>query len=166
MHRERVAQAFLSYGDRVLRASFHVTGCRSEAEDCTQEAFLRLLSQPNAMEDAHIMPWLLRTVINLSKDYLRSARVRRRVSMEEIRSMTVASPLTTTEETALYAVLQLPEVYRMPLYLHLVEGYTLREVADILHLNMNTVSGRIRRARQKLQNNLEPPSIIRRKDQV
>lgn len=166
MHKERVAQAFLSYGDRVLRASFHVTGCRSEAEDCTQEVFLRLLGQPNTMEDAHIMPWLLRTVINLSKDYLRSARVRRRVSMEEIRSMTAASPLTTSEETALYAVLQLPEAYRMPLYLHLVEGYTLREVADILRLNVNTVSGRIRRARQKLQNELDPPNTLRRKEQV
>lgn len=164
MQNERVAQAFRCHADRVLRASFHITGCRGEAEDCTQEAFLRLLAQPDAMEDAHILPWLMRTVINLSKDYIRSARRRRCAPLEEIRHMTAASPLTVAEETALYAVMQLPERYRMPLYLHLVEGYNMEEVAKILKMNTNTVSSRIRRARQKLQKELEPPNTIRRKE--
>lgn len=163
LQKDRAAQAFCTYADRVLRASFHITGSRSEAEDCTQEAFLRLLAQSDTMEDAHILPWLLRTVINLSKDYIRSARHRRRVPIEEIRRMTTASPLTTSEETALYAVMQLPEKYRLPLYLHLAEGYTMEEVASILKMNTNTVSTRIRRARQKLQKEMDPPNTIRRK---
>lgn len=154
MQKERVADAFCTYGDRILRAAFHLTGSRSEAEDCTQEAFMRLLSQPDTMEQGHIYPWLMRTVINLSKDYLRSIWFRKRVSMREIHNMTVSAPMTAEEETALYAVLQLPEKYRIPLYLHLVEGYSFAEISKILRVNVNTISSRVRRARQKLQSQL------------
>ena len=68
--------------------------------------------------------------------------------------MTVSAPMTAEEETALYAVLQLPEKYRIPLYLHLVEGYSFAEISKILRVNANTISSRVRRARQKLQSQL------------
>ncbi len=112
---------------------------------------MRLLSQPDAMEQGHIYPWLMRTAINLSKDYLRSVWFRKQVSLREIHNMTTSVPMTSEEETALYAVLQLPEKYRMPLYLHLVEGYSFPEISKILRLNVNTIASRVRRAKQKLQ---------------
>ncbi len=166
MQKERAAEAFRSYVDNVLRASFHLTKNRTEAEDCTQEAFFRLLAQPDSMQDSHIKPWLLRTVINLSKNYLRSARHRRTISVSEIEQLAVSTPLTAAEERAFGAVMKLPELYRIPLYLHLVEGYSLAETADILKMNVNTVSARVRRARQKLAKLLDPPMTLHRKDEI
>lgn len=50
--------------------------------------------------------------------------------------------------TALFA---LPEKYRVPLVLNLLEGYTLREIAAMLSLPVGTVKTRIARAKQKLE---------------
>ena len=166
MQKERVAEAFRNYVDNVLRASFHLTKSRTEAEDCTQEAFFRLLAQPDSMQDSHIKPWLLRTVINLSKNYLRSARHRRTVSVSEVEQLAVITSLIPEEERAFGAVMKLPEIYRVPLYLHFVEGYSVAETADILKMNVNTVNSRIRRARQKLAKQLDPPMILHRKDEI
>ena len=45
----------------------------------------------------------------------------------------------------------LPEKYRVPLVLNLLEGYTLREIAAMLSLPVGTVKTRIARAKQKLE---------------
>lgn len=45
----------------------------------------------------------------------------------------------------------LPEKYRVPLVLNLLEGYTLREIATMLSLPVGTVKTRIARAKQKLE---------------
>ncbi len=153
LQKKRVSDAFVQYGDRILRVVFHLTGTQCEAEDCTQEAFMRLLLQPDSMENDHIYPWLVRTALNIAKDLHRSIARHPTVSLDEIRNM-AEKPLQRHEESALYAVMQLPEKYRVPLYLHLVEGYSIVEVAQILAINLNTVSSRIRRAKHKLRQQL------------
>lgn len=49
------------------------------------------------------------------------------------------------------ALFNLPEKYRIPLTLHLLEGYTLQEVAGLLSLPLGTVKTRVARAKQKLE---------------
>ena len=49
------------------------------------------------------------------------------------------------------ALLHLPEKYRLPLVLHALEGYSLAEVAQIIHLPVNTVKTRISRARKQMR---------------
>ena len=49
------------------------------------------------------------------------------------------------------ALLKLPEKYRLPLMLFAVEGYSVRETAEILHLNESTVRTRIARARDLIR---------------
>lgn len=162
MQKERVAAAFTEYGDSILRVVFHLTGTQYEAEDCTQEAFMRLLQQPDSMESAHIYPWLVRTALNLAKDIHRGLARHPTVSLEEIRHM-ATQPLCSHEESALYAVMQLPEKYRVPLYLHLVEGYSLVEIAKTLDINLNTVKSRFRRAKRQLTQQLDTSNHVKEK---
>ena len=57
--------------------------------------------------------------------------------------------------TALFlAVMRLEKHYRVPLYLHYYEGYTVKEIAQLLSLPENTVSSRLHRARAKLKQDL------------
>ena len=49
------------------------------------------------------------------------------------------------------ALFSLPEKYRIPLTLNLLEGYTLQEIAGLLSLPLGTVKTRIARAKQKLE---------------
>ena len=56
----------------------------------------------------------------------------------------------------LYEAIQgLREEYRLPIVLHYMEGYRLREIADILELPMGTVKTRLMRARKRLREQLE-----------
>ena len=152
MHKNRVEQAFSDHADTVLRAAWHMTGRMQEAEDCTQEAFLRLLSAPDSMEDSHILPWLIRTAVNLAKDYRKSAEHSRTVSLEEdmgLREQGVC--FTSREESVLGAMMSLPKDVRLPMCLHYVEGYSIEETAKMLHTPRSTIASRIRRARMKLK---------------
>ena len=54
-------------------------------------------------------------------------------------------------QQVMQALLELPEKYRLPLLLFAVEGYSVRETADILHLNESTVRTRIARAREMIR---------------
>lgn len=48
-------------------------------------------------------------------------------------------------------VMQLPQEVRVPMCLHFVEGYSIDETAEMLHIPRSTVASRIRRARKKLK---------------
>ncbi len=151
MQKRRVEQAFSDYADTVLRAVWHLTCQMHAAEDCTQEAFLRLLAEPDSMTDDHILPWLLRTALNLAKDFLKSAEHSRTLPLDEENSPQT-QPFSESNEPDLLAMIQtLPKEVRVPMCLHFVEGYTIDETAELLHTPRSTVASRIRRARQKLK---------------
>lgn len=159
MEQSRVSDAFVSHADAVLRAAWHITGDRGKAEDCTQEAFLRLMQQADSMTDAHILPWLLRTAMNLAKDYVRSAEHARTVPLSAHEHELFAEPTDSAERTALRAMQKIPEKYRIPMQLHFVEGYTIQETAKLLGLRMNTAASRIRRGRTLLQKAYEEEAL-------
>ena len=53
------------------------------------------------------------------------------------------------------AIRRLPESYREPLLLQVIEGFRLEDIAEIMSLPRNTVATRLHRARQKLKQQLE-----------
>ena len=161
MQKRRVEQAFSDYADTVLRAAWHLTCQMHAAEDCTQETFLRLLAAPDSMDDEHILPWLLRTAINLAKDYLKSAEHSRTSPLEDC-NFPSETPFSTCDESVLEVIQSLPKDVRIPMCLHFVEGYTIDETAELLHTPRSTVASRIRRARKKLKELLQPNPKERR----
>ena len=53
------------------------------------------------------------------------------------------------------ALRAVPEHMRLPLLLHHMEGYSLQEVADMLHISVAAARGRVYQARQKLRQQLD-----------
>ena len=151
MENSRVAELYSEYADTVLRAVWHLTGNRQTAEDCTQEAFLRLLQEDDSMTDSHMLPWVLRTAINFAKDHLKSAEYQRTEPLEGHYEDVLASRSVETERAVFRALGRLPEHYRVPLYLHIVEGYTVRETAKLLGIRFGTAATAVRRGRKLLQ---------------
>ncbi|MBR1764568.1 MAG: RNA polymerase sigma factor [Ruminococcus sp.] len=154
-----VSGAYEKYIDTLVRAAWHYTGELHSAQDSAEEAFLRLLSQED-MEDSRILPWLIKTTVNIAKDHMKSAEHRRTVSLE------LADEAVTDDETELAkrafmrAMLSLPEKYRLPLLLYLSEGYTINETAELIGKKPNTVSTLIRRGRKLLQKAYEKEVVI------
>ena len=141
--------AFRQFTDTVYRVALHNTSNFSDAEDVTQEVFMKLLETNKAFRDSeHIKAWLIRVTINLCRDKMK--KTSRETLVED------ALPLKTNEERSdvLEAVKALPENYRNTIYLHYYEGYTAKEIGKILGAKENTVLSWLSRGREALREEL------------
>lgn len=146
MDRDAVLALFDRYGDMVYRVALGYLRSPSEAEDVVQEVFLKLLEGRAAVYPGKERPFLVKIAVNRCKDILRAARRRGEVPLEEL---TLLAP---PEERELFrAVLELPEKYRNAVILHHLEGYSLRETAQILRVSPSAVSMRLFRAKEILR---------------
>ena len=110
-----------------------------------------LFSDPFQSEE-HRKAWLIRVTVNRCKDVLRSFFRRNTCSLEE--AVAMAAPEGNDHSQVLEAVIQLPEKYKILIYLHYYEGYSSVEIAGILHKNVNTVYTHLARAKAELKNRL------------
>ena len=142
--------AFKQFTDTVYRVALHNTANFSDAEDVTQEVFVKLLETNKAFRDSeHIKAWLIRVTINLCRDKMKK-------SSREILSENVLPYKSGEEKTdVLEAVKALPENYRNTIYLHYYEGYTAKEIGKILDAKENTVLSWLSRGREALRKELD-----------
>ena len=143
--------AYDAYSPAVYRLAMVYLGRYADAEDVTQEVFVRLLYRSPAFADeSHKKRWLLQVAANLCRDQLRGFWRRRVTELED--SLPAAAP---EERTALDAVMALPEQYRLPIHLHYYEGYSVAEMAEILKLGQSAAKMRLKRGRELLKMELE-----------
>ena len=143
------AFAFSHYADTVYRIALNNMRNNADAQDVTQEVFMRLLESSNIFKDSqHLKAWLIRVTINLCHDeYKKNQKITD--AYTEIRDEAVFNESPVAE-----AVNSLPENYRNAIYLHYYEGYTAKEIGKILGAKENTVLSWLSRARQKLKEEL------------
>ncbi len=153
MDKEEAQRLVETYGDAVYRLAYAYTGNTADAEDVTQETFLRLLREaPEFREEGHRRAWLLRVAVNQARDLHRSPWRRRSAPLTE------AELLPTPEAPGsgiLEAVLSLPEKYRVVVHLYYYEGYHAAEIAQLLGKSVSAVNTRLSRARAMLRDSLK-----------
>jgi RNA polymerase sigma-70 factor, ECF subfamily len=144
-----------SHGARMKSLAFNVLGNRSDAEDAVQEAFLRAYKSRHAFRsDAALWTWMYRILLNACHDIGRG-RASRRDNQKVDASVAVDLPSPISDcpmrLTLQRAVEALSPIYRDVFLLCEVEGYTHREVADILEIPEGTSKGRLFEARRQLK---------------
>ncbi len=73
-----------TYSDMLIRISYSYMKNLSDAEDITQEVFIKLLEKrPDFKNGTHEKSWLIRVAINLSKDKLKSSYFKNTTSLED-----------------------------------------------------------------------------------
>jgi len=144
---------FSAYADMVYRLAYLRTKSASDAEDVTQEVFLRCIKSAPAFFDAeHQKAWLIRVTLNYTKTLLTSAW-RRHSAGEEV-------PERASEEKAdlsdvYQAVSELPQKYRTAIHLYYYEGYSVKEIASLTASTEATVKSQLFRARGMLRERLK-----------
>lgn len=141
------------YMDTVYRVAYSYLKNRDDANDVTQDVLLDLYRTEKEFEsDEHLKNWLIRATVNRCKMLFRSSWRRR----EDLDDYAETLKFEQKEYLDLFrAVMALERKYRVPLLLFYYEGYTTREVAQILSLPEKTVSTRLFRAKAQLKNYLE-----------
>jgi RNA polymerase sigma-70 factor (ECF subfamily) len=148
------------YGERFYNLACHFAGSIEEADDLTQEIFLRLYQNLRLYRgDVPFAGWALRLSRNLCIDHYRRARRERRAAVLSD-EMLAGLPAADDPQAEAQRRLQLREVYRaleqMPedlaevVLLRDLQGWTLEETAACLELPLGTVKSRLHRARLDL----------------
>ena len=134
------------YATMLLRVAYSQLNNRAEAEDTVQEVLLKYMEKaPIFQSEEHEKAWLLRVTVNHCKILLASAWFRKRADLDE-----GIPALDNAELEVVSAVAALPAKYRAVVHLYYFEGYSTKEIAEILHSRPNTVSSRLSRARALL----------------
>jgi RNA polymerase sigma-70 factor (ECF subfamily) len=153
------------YTAPIFNLAFRLTDDRAEAENATQETFLRAYSAlPRSRTDLAFKPWLFQIAVNLCRDL---ARKKRPAAFADLAQEDESSPEEAIEdETPLpleqvegrelekaltRAVADLPEIYRAVVTLRYTEELSYEEIAAVLQLPVNTVRTHLFRAKAMLR---------------
>lgn len=154
---QRVEYALDKFGNTVLRLACAQAGDIHNAEDVSQDVFLKLLTADTHFEnDDHLKAWLIRVTVNLCHD---QGRKRHRKPISSINDLPIEpiQPSGASYEdmaAAWEAIERLPEDQRVVIHLICVEGYSTDEVARILGVSNGAVRSRLSRARKTLRSNV------------
>ncbi len=150
--------------------------CDGQAEDVVQEAFVRLhrqVSAHGADSIRHLTTWLFQVAHNLTLDVLRQ-RARRKnaahVSVDPAAATQeqVADDLDALGEAirqearqvALRELSQLDDLYRQVILLKVVQGLTLRQVAEVVGVSVTTVNYRLNEGLGLLARRLRRAGVV------
>ena len=154
---------FETYHDRIYRYVLSFVKNPAEAEDLTQDTFLRVYRHGESLRDPEaVRGWLYRIATHVCLDRLRQRKAL--VSLDNVEGeghvkLPVSespSPLEISERKETSACVQrcldfLPDKYRAVILLHEAHSLTAPEIADLLGVTLTTVKIRLHRARRKLQ---------------
>jgi RNA polymerase sigma factor (sigma-70 family) len=152
------------HSGRVYRLADRLTGNSHDAEDLTQEVFVRVFRSLPTYSPGTFEGWLHRITTNL---FLDMTRRRQRIRFEGLGEETAArlrgaepTPSQAFDERHLdfdisAALADLPPEYRAAVVLCDIEGLTYEEIADVLGVKLGTVRSRIHRGRAQLRAALE-----------
>jgi RNA polymerase sigma factor (sigma-70 family) len=152
-----------AHSGRVYRLAFRLTGNQHDAEDLTQEVFVRVFRSLSSYTPGTFEGWLHRITTNL---FLDGARRRQRIRFEGLGDEVAQripgsqpSPAQVFDERHFdgdvqAALRSLPPDYRAAVVLCDIEGFSYEEIAATLGVKLGTVRSRIHRGRAQLRADL------------
>lgn len=153
-------ELYRRHNRRVYSLCLRMTANIHEAEDLTQEVFIKLLKELGSFRgESAFTTWLHRLTVNVVLMYFRRHRIRFERPTEKVEMPEQLSPgterpdrLTVVERISLdEALAKLPPGYRAVFVLFDVEGYTHEEVGRLLGCSEGTSKSQLFKARAKLR---------------
>ncbi len=159
-----LSEIFRRYSGPIRRYVRSLVRDSEEAEEITQETFVRAHRRLSSLEDpAKLSPWLYRIATNLSYDRLRSSA--RRPPTDSLSEEESVGGEPTDHAPSLDQLIEqremsscvweylegLPDSYRAVILLHDLQGLSNPEIAQLLEISLATAKIRLHRARNRLR---------------
>ena len=143
-----------AYQTNLFVAAFNICKNAEDAKDVVQDTFIAYhTSKQQFHDEQHIRAWLFRVAVNKAKDVNKSFWRRNQMPLEDYVEQL---PFESKEDSTLFeTVLGLPEKYRIVIHLFYYEDYSIREIAQILHISEGNVKTRLSRGRKLLKDVLK-----------
>ena len=141
---------------RMYRIAISMLNNEEDAADAIQETVLKCWQKLGQLKnEEYFQTWLTRILINQCKDILKTRK--RFVSIEDIPEEGYEEDYFTGEWKRLLQVLDVK--YRIVMELYYVEGYSTKEIAEMLHITDANVRSRMTRGRKQLEQYIRTNSI-------
>lgn len=154
---QRFEQLVEQYQEEVLRICFLYLSDQTLAEDAVQETFLKVYRSMGTFRgNCSEKTWIMKIAMHACYDINRSGWFRmmnRRITPDMLPEPAAAGEEQDEELTL--AVMQLPRKEREVLLLYYYQGMKVQEIAQALHLAHSSVSGRLKRGRERMKKLLE-----------
>lgn len=148
MDKEAFASVVLSSTDSLYRISKSILKNDADCEDAVQEVIATGFSKLNTLrQEAYAKTWLTRILIHECYSLLK-----KREKTAAMLTEPDDKPYVHSDYTDLYDALNtLKKELRLTIVLHYLEGYSIEEIADLIHIPAGTVKSRLSRARRALR---------------
>jgi RNA polymerase sigma-70 factor (ECF subfamily) len=154
----------IAYQDSIYNLCVYMIGDPTNAEDVTQEVFLKAYQKLKSFTpNATIYTWLYRIAVNTCIDYKRKTSfesIFKHQYSEDIIENEIATPSESKEETTdseqlgfalKRAINKLSEKLKAVVILYEMDGLSYEEIAEALDISIGTVKSRLSRARKELK---------------
>jgi RNA polymerase sigma-70 factor (ECF subfamily) len=154
LSREAIEQLYHEYHQPIQRYLERLVSNHETAEDLAHETFIKALRHWEQLDQAtSVRGWLYRIATNTAYDHLRRGR---RVAMvpllhDAAAQIAAHEPQIDDAEPVQAALKNIPDMYRIPLMLHIWAGYPLQDIADALSINVAAIKTRVHRARAQFR---------------
>ena len=156
--RDAFGELYRLHEGRVFALCLRLTADRDTAASLTQDAFVRAWRHLSGFRgESRLLTWLHRLAVNVVLDHRRRERRRNANRLplaegEDLDRLAVVQPAPVGMRRDLEtAVAGLPPGARTIFVLHEVEGYRMREIAEMTGVAVGTVKAQLHRARQLLR---------------
>jgi RNA polymerase sigma-70 factor (ECF subfamily) len=154
-----MSELFNRHSDSAFRLALRCSSNASDAEDAVQVAFLSVMRCASGYRaESSVRVWIMGVVVHACKDKTRAERTRKRYESRAEAVVPAKHQRDPAEkelaDAALSAVNQLPKLYRLPVWLHYLEGLNFADASRVLALPENTVRGQANRGIEMLRQSL------------
>ncbi|HPE57565.1 MAG TPA: RNA polymerase sigma factor [Bacteroidales bacterium] len=141
---------------------------KAEAEDILQEAFIKVFRNIKSLQKpAAIVGWVRSIMVNTALTHYK----KNKMYLEEITDDNIPDTSTSDEDEMgpvdpqilMNLIQSLPEGYKMVLNLYVFEGYTHKEIAEILEISENTSKSQLSKARKYIRKELDAMNLFDKK---
>jgi RNA polymerase sigma-70 factor (ECF subfamily) len=146
------------FAPQVHRYIYRLVGSLEQADDITQDTFLRAFQSIGKIAiDSNVSAWLYRIASNAAFDVLRRRKLITWMPIHEESDKSDEftsedfTPQVIESEIVRRAVAEMPPALAVCLVLRSVEGFSCEEIAEILKIPKGTVFSRLARARESFQ---------------
>lgn len=156
-----------NYKNRIVNFLWQLTHDYQKSVELAQETFMRVYFKANKYKPiAPLSSWIYSIASNLAKTEMKKQQKHPVVSIDEIRENTsrevaAVNPPSNSERirNLRKALNSLPAIYRIPVILKDIEGFSQEEIAHILKKPVGTIKARVSRGRRYLKEELKKYSV-------
>ncbi len=165
INEEKAAQKYLydAYSPKMYYVCLRYARHASEAQDMLQDGFIKVFDNIGSFKfNGSFEGWIRRIIVNTALNHCRKSSFKQeKLGIEDYQDKVVQSKAVSNmgEKELLALIQKLPEGYRMVFNLYVIEGFSHKEIGEMLEITESTSRSQLAKSRKWMQNELEKLKI-------